>query len=165
MTHTEAITIRHAGPGDAALIRGMVDALARATGRPDGVHSRTEDFLRHGFGPAPLFRALIAEVDGRPAGLCLFFYTFSTWLGEPGVYVQDLYVDEAARGSGVGRRLMRAVAREGRNRQATHLRLSVDRQNHDAQRFYERLGMHYREHEHTYHVGEDAFERLAEDRA
>ena len=53
----------------------------------------SEDIRRFGFGDDPAFETLIAEIDGRFAGCCLFFPSFSTWIGRPGVYVQDLYVD------------------------------------------------------------------------
>jgi ribosomal protein S18 acetylase RimI-like enzyme len=125
------------------------------------VKSTALDLLKYGFGGAPLFEALIAEKDGRPVGLCIYFYSFSTWLGEPGLYVQDLYVDSALRGSGLGRRLLHETAKIGREREATHLRLSVDSGNTEAQGFYERVGMHYRAEERIYHVGGEQFRVLA----
>ena len=63
-----------------------------------------------GFGPQPHFEALLAFLDGEPAGMALFHPRFSTWLGQPRLFLEDLYVTEAARGHGVGRRLMARLA-------------------------------------------------------
>lgn len=162
MTDTETLTLRPAAADDVATIHRMLTALARATAASDRFVSRPEDIARYGFGDEALFHSLLAERGGEAVGLCLYFYTFSTWLGEPGIYVQDLYVADSARGGGVGRALLGAAARQGRRRQATHLRLSVDRQNAGARRFYERIGMDYRDQECTYHVGGAAYAALAE---
>ena len=140
----------------------MIVGLARSTREEHRVTSTPADFLRHGFGPAPLFETIIAERDDAPVGLCLYFFTFSTWLGEPGVYVQDIYIDAAERGRGLGRRLVAAAAARGVHRKATHLRLTVASSNLDAKQFYARIGMQHRDAEDTYHLGGEAFERLAE---
>ena len=68
------------------------------------------DLQRFGFGPERHFEALLAFLDGEPAGFALFHPRFSTWLGRPGVYLEDLFVTQAARGKGVGRRLMIRLA-------------------------------------------------------
>src|SRR5207237_4571400 len=77
---------------------------------PDAVVASEEDLRRHGFGPDPQFEAILAFLDGEPAGTALFHARFSTWLGRPGLYLEDLYVTESARGHGVGRRLMARLA-------------------------------------------------------
>ena len=156
------IVLRKANRGDVDALHAMVRGIGEAMGQTDRITSAPLDFLRHGFGPTPLFQAVIAERDRKPVGLCLYFYTFSTWLGEPGVYVQDLYVDEGERGSGLGRRLLATVARYGAKRRATHLRLSVEADNESARAFYRRIGMEHREMEETMHIGGDAFTHLME---
>lgn len=153
--------IRPATESDAAAIHAMILALGHAMGEPDRIKSRPTDFSRYGPGKNMLFEALIAERDEEPVGLCLFFLTFSSWLGEPGVYVQDLYVASSERGTGLGRRLLSEAARSGRRRDATHLRLGVDRTNTSAKLFYEHLDMEHREDEHVYHIGGDAFVDLS----
>ena len=80
-------------------------------------------------------------LDGDIVGMSLFFYNFSTWRGEPGVYVQDMVVSERARGLGLGRRLLLETARHASRHGATHLRLSVDQDNAAAIGFYRSLGL------------------------
>lgn len=139
----------------------MIVALGQSMDEAHKIRSDIADFERYGFGDNPLFEAFIAERDGSAVGLCIFFYTFSTWLGEPGVYVQDLYVADSERGTGLGRRLLAATAGFGRERNATHLRLTVDSQNTSAKRFYEYVGMEFRDTEQSYHIGGNAFLTLA----
>ena len=143
-------------------MHAMVVALGKATGAEHKVKSTPLDLLRHGFGPEPAFEAYIAVRNGVAVGLCLYGLVFSTWRGEPGVYVIDLFVDESVRGLGLGPRLLRVAAQAGMARGATHLRLSVDRQNEGAKRFYERIGMTWRKDEHIYQIGGDDFAALAE---
>ena len=97
------MTIRRAIEADAGTIHALVIELGAAVGMTGKVASRVEDIRDQGFGADPAFEALIAERDGAAVGLCLFFESFSTWDGRRGVYVQDIYVSEAARGLGLGR--------------------------------------------------------------
>jgi len=157
------IGIRLATADDATGIHGMIVELARATGLRQKVTSRPEHFLRHGSGERPAFEAYIAECAGKALGLCLFFYSFSSWRGELGVYVQDLYVSEEARGSGLGRRLIAETVRLAKSRGATYLRLSVGRENTTAQEFYRAIGMSGSEDECIYQAEGEEFERLAGD--
>ena len=155
------IGIRLATADDAASIHSMIVALAKATGQRQQVTSKPEHFLRHVGGARPAFEAYIAERAGRSLGLCLFFYSFSSWRGELGVYVQDLYVSDEARGSGLGRRLIAETVRHGKDRGATYLRLSVAGENTAAQEFYRAIGMSRSEDERIYQAAGAEFERLA----
>lgn len=157
----ENVAIQRAGRDDADAMHRMITALADATGHGHRIRSSADDLREHGFGSAPLFDSLIAKQGSSAVGLSLYFFTFSTWLGEPGVFVQDLYVKPALRGRGLGKRLLAATAAEGRTRGAAHLRLSVDASNTAARRFYERIGMQHRAQEDTLHIGGDAFAALA----
>ena len=105
------------------------------------ITSTASDIRKHGFSGHPAFEVLIAEQDGAFAGLCLTFPSFSTWRGQPGIYVQDLYVEEAFRGQRIGEKLLMAVARRAKLKGAGYLRLSVDTANKTAEAFYERLGI------------------------
>ena len=139
----EAVAIRPARPDDAEAIHHAVRTLAAHVGASHKVSSTPDDFRRHGFGDDPSFECLVAEVGGAFAGICLFFRSFSTFYGRPGVYVQDLVVEEGFRGLGVGERLLRRAAALGRARGAVYLRLAVDAGNPDAARFYRRLGLRH----------------------
>ena len=154
-------TIRRATEADAAAIHAMVVELAASIGRTDQVASRVEDIRDQGFGADPAFEALIAERDGVPLGLCLFIESFSTWDGRRGVYVQDMYVAEAARGLGLGRRLLAEAAAISHARGGSYLRLSVESDNRGAQDFYQRVGLTWSDRERIYQVRGDDFAALA----
>jgi GNAT superfamily N-acetyltransferase len=158
---TGEVVIRAATPDDAESLHALLLGLARATGLKEKIRSKPDDFRRLGFRDKPAFQALIAERGGKPVGLCLYFFNFSSWRGEMGIYVQDLYVADEARSAGLGRRLLAETVRLGRAQGATHLRLSVDRANVRAHRFYRRLGLKAQEHELIFQVTGAAFERLA----
>jgi ribosomal protein S18 acetylase RimI-like enzyme len=155
------LTIRLATATDADMIHTALLAMARAMGDEDKITSTVSDIRKHGFGDHPAFEVLIAELDGAFAGLCLTFPSFSTWRGQPGIFVQDLYVDEACRGRRIGEALLRAVARRGKARGAGYLRLSVDIENKKAEAFYERLGITHSRNEHIHMIKGDAFDAFA----
>jgi len=155
------VIIRSAEPADAEMMHEAILQLGRFTGLEGKIASTAEDFRRFGFGPDAAFSSLIAEVDGEFAGLCLFFPIFSTWLGRPGIYVQDLYVDERFRGRKVGERLLRVVANWSRERGGVYLRLAVDVDNVSAQGFYERLGVGWLDSDREHGAYGEAFLALA----
>src|SRR5262249_49392966 len=105
-----AVTLRFATAADAGVLLQLIRELAAYERAPDAVVATEDDLCRHGFGPERHFEALLAFLDGAPAGFALFHPRFSTWLGRPGMYLEDLFVSEAARGRGVGRRLMARLA-------------------------------------------------------
>ena len=104
------VTLRFATAEDVGLLLQMIRELAAYEKAPDAVVATEDDLRRHGFGSAPRYEALLALVDGEPAGFALFFPDFSTWRGRPGIFLEDLYVREWARRRGVGRRLMARLA-------------------------------------------------------
>jgi ribosomal protein S18 acetylase RimI-like enzyme len=161
MTDAKTSTIRAALAGDCGDIHAMLNELAIAVGDTDKFVSSIDDLRLHGFGESPLFDVLIAELDENAVGLCLYFYTFSSWMGAPGIYVQDLYVDEDQRGTGLGRRLLAQAAAAGKARGANYLRLSVDHANFSGQQFYDALGMRCRDDEHIYQADGAIFTALA----
>jgi GNAT superfamily N-acetyltransferase len=155
------IVIREATAADAPSIHALVQALAEFERAPDAVRATPADFLREGFGERPSFRCLLAEVDGRAAGFALWFYNFSTWEGRRGIYLEDVYIDDWARGMGIGERLMRRLAATAVDEGCARLDLWVLHWN-PARRFYERLGMQQMEEWLPYRLTGDALRRLAE---
>ncbi len=155
------IRIRPAQASDAALIVRFVRALAVYEKEPPETVRVTEvDIVRDGFGERPRFEALIAELDGVAAGFALFFPNYSTWEGRPGLYVEDIFVEESARRHGVGRRLMAAVARIARERGFARLDLAMLDWN-PARGFYRRLGFRHMESWQPFRPEGRALESLA----
>ena len=136
------ITVRFATAKDVALLLRFIRELAVFERAPDAVVATEADLLRHGFGAAPQFEAILAFLDGEPAGCALFHSRFSTWLGRPGLYLEDLYVTETARGQGVGKRLMARLAVIAVERGWGRIDFHVLDWN-PAREFYQRLGMHH----------------------
>lgn len=134
------VTVRPATPADAATLVALVRELAVYEREPLSSVKMTEaDVLRDGFGPERRFEALIAEADGRAAGFALFFHNYSTWEGRAGLYIEDIYVSEWARGLGVGRRLLAEVAAIAQERGCPRVDLWVLHWN-PARQFYDRMG-------------------------
>ncbi|WP_421594483.1 GNAT family N-acetyltransferase [Shinella sp. M27] len=139
----DEIRIRPAAVDDAETIHAALRVMAEDMKAGPKFVSTVENIRHHGFGATPAFEVLIAEAGGVFAGLCLTFPSFSTWMGTPGIYVQDLFVTDAFRGRRIGERLLHAVARRGREKGARYLRLSVDVKNPRAQAFYDRIGIRH----------------------
>ena len=134
------VRIRPGEKTDVGLIADLIRGLARFEKLEHEV-VMTEETLQHNlFGDRPYAETLIAEDDGAPVGFALFFHSFSTFLGKPGVYLEDLFVVPEARGKGVGRKLLERLARIAVERDCGRLEWAVLDWNKDAIRFYERLG-------------------------
>ena len=133
-----ALEIRPARRGDADALARLGNALARLMGTPE-VYSR-ETFERYAFGSSPHFEVLVAETAGEVVGYALFEESFNTDLCEPGMWLHDIMVEEAARNAGVGEGLMAEVARITLARGRTSLWWGVLSSNAAARRFYDRLG-------------------------
>jgi GNAT superfamily N-acetyltransferase len=100
------LRIRSAVAADAALIDRFVRALAAYEKLTHEVKAGPDDFARELFGPSPKAFCEIAEWDGEPAGFALWFYTFSTFEGRAGIWLEDLFVDPVFRGKGIGKGLL-----------------------------------------------------------
>ena len=156
-----SITVRFATPADIGTILRFVKGLAAFEHQPDAVKATEADLLRDGFGPRPKFEVLIAEVGQEPAGFALFFSTYSTWEGRPGLYLEDIFVVERMRGRGVGQALMTRLAAIAVGRDCARLELSVLHWN-PARKFYHALGMWHQEEWLPYRISGDALKALAE---
>ena len=138
------ITLRFATSGDVALLLQLIRELAAYEQAPNAVLATEDDLRRYGFGAERRFESLLALVDGELAGFALFYPDFSTWLGRPGLYLEDLYVREWARGRGVGRRLIARLAALAIERGWPSLHFNVLDWN-PAAGFYRRLGIDARD--------------------
>jgi len=98
------------------------------------------DIRRHGFGRRPFFETLICRRDGRPIGLALYFFTFSTFLGRPTLYLEDLFVRPEKRGKGYGRALLERLAQIAKERGCGRMEWAVLDWNDPAIQFYRNLG-------------------------
>jgi GNAT superfamily N-acetyltransferase len=120
-----SVTVRPARPEDCETILRMIRALAQYQGIGDRVTAKLDNLRRDGFGPTPRFEALIAEANGRAVGLAMVQLTYSVWEASASLQITDLFVDEPARGTGVGFRLVIEVARLAAERGCTGLQLNM----------------------------------------
>jgi GNAT superfamily N-acetyltransferase len=158
---TPGLVVRRAVEADVPLIAELIDELNRHQGEETG-HVTAEAVRRDGFGPRPEFGVLLAELDGTPAGYALFHPSWSTEVGERGFYLYDLYVRDSARGHGVGRALMQALARAAREEGRSFLWWNSKLWNEDARAFYRTLGG-IEEETRAHALFGEAFEKLAGD--
>jgi GNAT superfamily N-acetyltransferase len=152
--------IRFATVEDAEAIHELVVALATYEREPDAVRATPESLRAQLGAERPPFECLLAEEGGRAVGFALFFPTFSTWEGRPGLYLEDLFVLEEARGSGVGRALLGALARIAVERGYGRLELAALDWNAPAIGFYERLGGRAMDDWRVFRFAGEALERL-----
>src|SRR5262245_60047416 len=134
------LVIRKTTPADAALILDFIRRLAEYERDPKAVVATEDALIRDGFGPSPKYRCLIAEWDGRPAGFAFFHYNYSTWRGQPGLYLEDLFVLTEMRGKGIGKALLQKLAQIALEENLYGLRWMVFEWNTPAIKFYESLG-------------------------
>lgn len=134
------IAIRFARPADIGLIHDLILALADYEKLRHEVRADRETLARHLFGEHPHAEVLIAEHDGEAIGFALFFHTFSTFEGRPGLYLEDLYVRPEARGRGAGKTLFRRLAQLALERDCARLEWAVLDWNEPAIAFYRSLG-------------------------
>ncbi|QIB65768.1 GNAT family N-acetyltransferase [Kineobactrum salinum] len=135
-----ALTIRPARPDDCPLILRFVRDLARYEKALEEVTATEQQLQAVLFGARPRVYALIGEVDGKPAGFAVYFYNFSTWLGRMGLYLEDLYVDPSSRGSGLGKALLKHLARQAVAEGCGRFEWNVLDWNQPAISFYESFG-------------------------
>jgi GNAT superfamily N-acetyltransferase len=133
-----SLTIRPGTPRDAATITALIHGLADYERLPR--QTNTPTVRRHGFGRRRHFETLICRLDGRPIGLALYTFTYSTFLNRPTLWLEDLFVQPEARGRGAGLALLRALARIALRRGCGRMEWSVLDWNRPAIRFYRALG-------------------------
>src|SRR5687768_11844220 len=134
------ISVSPATPADVPTILSFIRELAEYEKLLHRV-SATEDLLRRNlFGPRPYAEVLMGRLDGKAVGYALFFHSYSTFLARPGIYLEDVYVQPAVRGRGVGKALLRELARTARDRDCGRIEWSVLNWNKPSIDFYVSLG-------------------------
>ena len=139
-TDASPVALRAATPADVPLILSFIRQLAEYERLLDQV-TATETSLRESlFGPRPSAEVIIAECAGEPAGFAVFFHSYSTFRGRPGLYLEDLFVAPRWRGRGLGRRLLAELARIAVERDCPGFEWSVLDWNEQALRVYRAVG-------------------------
>ena len=132
--------LRAAEPRDVPAIVGLIGELAAYEKLTHLLQVTPQSLQLHLFGARPAAEAVIAEVGEQAVGFALFFTNFSTFVGKPGLYLEDLYVQPAQRGAGIGRALLKHLAALADARGCGRFEWSVLDWNADAIRFYQRMG-------------------------
>jgi GNAT superfamily N-acetyltransferase len=155
------VTIRPASEADLGTIEELIRALAEYERLSDEVAMDAE-LLRKGlFGERRYAEVLIAEVDGEPAGFALFFHNFSTFLGRPGIYLEDLFVKPEHRGKGYGRALLKRLAEIAVERDCGRLEWAVLDWNEPAIGFYKKLGARPNDDWTVFRLADESLNQLA----
>lgn len=139
-----ALTIRPGTRRDVPVILAMIRGLAEYERLTHELEMTAERVRRHGFGRRRYFETLICRRGDRPVGFALYFFTYSTFLARPTLYLEDLFVLPAERGRGVGTALLQALARIAVRRGCGRMEWTVLDWNEPAIRFYEKLGAQLR---------------------
>jgi len=156
------IEVREAGPEDFGLIADFIRKLAEYEKLLHEVRFDDETLRHHLFGARPAAEVLIGEIDGVPSGFALHFQTFSTFEGKPGIYLEDLFVEPHARGSGLGRALLAKLASLVVERGGARLEWSVLDWNELGKGFYRSIGAASVDGWERWRVEGDALGSLAE---
>lgn len=155
------LTIRPGEPADVGVIAELIRELAVFEKLEDEVTMTEERLSAALFGERRYAETLIAEQDGQAAGFALFFHNFSTFLAQPGIYLEDLFVKPEHRSLGIGRALLERLARIAVERGCGRLEWAVLHWNAEAIKFYERLGARPNSDWIVYRLTGEGLHRLA----
>ena len=158
-----SFTIRTATEADIPVILSLIRDLAEYERAPDAVVA-TEAGLRDVlFGPKPSAEVLLAVENAEPVGFAIFFHNFSTWLGKPGLYLEDLFVRPERRGKGYGRALLERLAQIARTRGCGRMEWAVLDWNEPAIQFYRKLGAQSMDEWTVFRLTEEGIAKLADE--
>jgi GNAT superfamily N-acetyltransferase len=158
---TRDVVLRPAAPGDGPEVLRLIRALAEYERLLHEVTVTESELHEALFGPLPRIHAIVAEIDGGPVGLALFYYTFNTFKLRPNIFLEDLFVDPAHRGTGIGLALMRSLAQLAVTENCGRIEWRVLNWNQPSIDFYHRLGAQPIESWHTLLLRGDALVSLA----
>ena len=157
-----SIIVRHASIADAVHIHRFITDLAIFEKAEHEVKSTISDVEKTLFAPGCTAHALMVEVDGEPAGMAVYFFNYSTWLGQNGIYLEDLYVAPERRGHGLGKKLMAALAKIATQKNCGRMDWSVLDWNQPAIDVYESIGAKPQSEWIGYRLTGDELQNLAE---
>ncbi len=161
-TETKHFTIRPATIVDVPIILQLIRDLATYERAPSEVAATEEQLVDVLFGERPVAEVLLAFEDEMPIGFAVFFHNFSTWLGRPGLYLEDLFVKPEARGKGYGRALLIHLAKIARDRGCGRMEWAVLNWNGPAIQFYRKLGAKPMDEWTVFRLTTDGIAKLAQ---
>jgi GNAT superfamily N-acetyltransferase len=164
MMKSPALDISPAKPADVPLILSLINELAEYEKLRHASVATEASIDKALFGPTQRAEAVIARFDGEPAGFALFFHNFSTFLGKPGLYLEDLFVRPAYRGRAIGKSLLSYLAALALERDCGRFQWQVLDWNRPSRDFYESLGAQADAAWVNYGISGDALRRLADSR-
>ena len=153
--------IRPATPNDVPTIARLIRALAEYEKLAEKVSLKESELRQHLFGSRRYAEVLLAEDAGRVVGFALFFHNYSTFLGKPGIYLEDLFVEPAHRGKGFGKGLLVALAKLAVERDCGRIEWSVLNWNEPSIQFYLRLDAERMDEWTVYRLSGEPLSRLA----
>jgi len=159
--HSGGTVVRPARPGDEHGILALIHALAVYEREPDAVANTAEMLAERLFGDEPRVFAHVADHEGEIVGIAIWFVTYSTWTGKHGIWLEDLYVDERRRGSGLGKGLMRALAAVCVERDYSRFEWTVLDWNAPSIAFYRSIGAEPQDEWTTQRLTGEALDALA----
>lgn len=157
------ITIREASPEDASTLFHFIRELAIYEKAEHEVEATVETIESSIFGPGSVTRALVAEADGEPIGMAIWFFSYSTWKAKNGIYLEDLYVTPKARGLGAGKALLKRLAAIAVDHGCARFEWSVLDWNTPAIKVYDAVGAEPLTEWIRYRLEDDALKSFAAD--
>ena len=162
---TENFTIRPATAADVPIILELIRALATYERAPNDVTATEDGLSKVLFGEKPAAEVLLAFENETAVGFAVFFHNFSTWLGRPGLYLEDLFVRPEDRGKGYGRALLIHLAKIARDRGCGRMEWAVLDWNEPAIQFYRKLGAKSMDEWTVFRLKRDGIAKLADAKA
>jgi GNAT superfamily N-acetyltransferase len=156
-----AATVRFATADDAEVILRFIRGLAEYEREPDAVKATAAELRAQMQSASPPFECLIADEGRTPIGFALFYRSYSTWIGQPALFLEDFFVEQEYRGRGAGLALIKRLAQIARERGYSRLEWRVLDWNEPAHRFYRSLGAFPIDEWTVWRVEGDALERLS----
>lgn len=162
---SDNFTIRPATVADVPIILELIKALATYERAPDEVVATEQGLTEVLFGKKPAAEVLLAFENDRTVGFAVFFHNFSTWLGKPGLYLEDLFVRPEDRGKGYGRALLVRLAKIARDRGCGRMEWAVLDWNEPAIKFYRKLSANPMDEWTVFRLTPDEIAKLADSSA